>query len=219
MSTKRPFATRNDFYKIGIFLAAAAAFVFVGLPLLQVLGAKYIFNPDRLDPYKGLRPDVTMTSTELAGSSSQTVSAFEWHEAYELKVSNTGGLTLGGLRLDTTVFGPAEGKTSADATWVRVKQDGELILPETRLSEMKKLWLHVAATGFKPGERTVLTVEMKIDEELATQEAYERAAPFSFAVTTHLPFQPGDDSYEPIGGGLPDPKSFFPNLGGHDTGM
>ena len=52
MSTKRPFATRTEFYKISIFLAATAVFIFVGsspakLPLLLVPGGTRPPNAER----------------------------------------------------------------------------------------------------------------------------------------------------------------------------
>ena len=135
---------------------------------------------------------------------------------HKLDVTNDGGLTVGALRLDPTLHAPATGKSTADATWVRVTQDGNLIMAETRLSEMENLWLRVPGKGFKVGDETTLTVELKIDEALYVKDAYKHPAPYPFSVTPHMAFQPGMDYYEPS---TYNPASLFPNLGGRKTGL
>lgn len=192
MATKRPFVTKKYLRDMLVLLVASVALVLVAGPFVKGLAMEHIFNPDKLDPYRGLRPGVTMTVTDVAATSPEPVSAFEWHDAYELQVTNTGGLTLGGLRLDPTVEEPVSGESSADRTWVRVVQDGRLVMDAVLLTEMNNQWLRVADAGFKPGEKTLLTVQFRMEAAVSSLEA----ATFSFAVTAHKPFQPGQDSYE-----------------------
>lgn len=219
MATKRPLVTKKDirdFFTLVAVLAVGAVFVLVAGPSVKALAMEHVFNPAKLDPLGGKRPGLSMTVVNVAAESAEPVSSFEWHTAHKLDVVNDGGLTLGALRLDPTLHAPADGKSTADATWVRVTQDGNLIMAETRLSEMKNLWLRVPEKGFKVGDKTTLTVELKIDETLYVKDAYKHPAPYSFSVTPHRAFQPGKDYYTPS---TYNPADLFPDLGNHDTGL
>lgn len=222
MSAKRRFITKADLIYLAtrttvLALVGAILFLTPAGSMLKAYADSTIFNPDVLNPFDGhwtVSNDFAYPQFENPGEHP----VGEWAPRVELTVTNT-GITVGGFRIARHAKNAYQGSEAADAaTLVRIKQDGRVVVPAMPLDELAEVFVDADEDGFAVGETTTFVLEAKVTGLLATTASHSDLTVPGIFATAVKPFQRGMDHYEPVNEG-PDPRKYFPNLGGHDTGL